>query len=94
MALITLNYRERPVENVMVYLEAGEDTIPLYESKRLVEDYISNGVPVTLFSVEGHQSIVPRGIYILAQTGHKLEAIRLLRATGYQISTLGRKMGA
>lgn len=89
MALITQHYIEAPVEAVSVYLEEGEKTLPLYESKRLVEEHISKGVPVFLYGTNGYSMKVHRGTYKLAESGDKLAAIIALRAQGYQVYVMG-----
>lgn len=91
MAQVTVHYRNAPVEAVSVYLEEGERTIPLYESKRLVEEHISKGVPVDILSLSGYRARVHRGIYKLAQENDMLAAIVLLRAQGYQVWAMSQR---
>jgi hypothetical protein len=80
MAIIKETYV--PVPAPLDYVEVdlqNDHNLPLYEAKRLVETYIPNGADVR-FRNGSWGANVPRGIYLLANQGEKLQAIVLLRA--------------
>lgn len=77
-------YMPAPVERVEAVMGEDEHTLGLYECKRLVEDFISKDVPVSLRRGT-YEMNVNRGIYILASMGEKLSAIALLRAQSNQV---------
>lgn len=67
-----------PLEYVEVDLE-DRYNLDLYTAKTLVETHIKNGVEVRLRNGEWFAT-VPRGIYLLSNSGEKLQSIVLLRA--------------
>lgn len=77
-----------PVVHVDVTLEDDEDTLSLYDAKRVYEEYIEKDIRVNLVH-KNHSQPVNRGVYLLAKQGEKLTAIVLLRALGYQARVLG-----
>lgn len=77
-------YQPAPIESIDVLMSEDEHTLGLYECKRLVEEYISKEIPVTLRR-GAYMMNVNRGIYILAGMGEKLSAIALLRAQSNQV---------
>jgi hypothetical protein len=82
MAIIKEHYV--PVPSPLDYVEVdlqNDHILPLSEAKRLVETYISTGAGVRFRNGSwGWEANVPRGIYLLANQGEKLQAIVLLRA--------------
>jgi hypothetical protein len=67
-----------PLDYVEVDLQ-NDHNLPLYESKRLADTHLVNGVEVRFRNGDWCAN-VPRGIYLLASQGEKLQTIILLRA--------------
>lgn len=83
MSIITERFAPSPVESVNIEMEPGETSLGLYEAKRVVEQYISKGIPVNI-TFEDYTLSVSHGAYHLFNDGHKLAAISLLRSLSCQ----------